>query len=113
MLLWLPSFPLPCADALPLWLHSTAPPPVMFPPIPLVAVDPSDEFECEILCEFEFVDFDFARQFDYGRVFEGGGAWFVGSFESDAVSVEYSDDSSAFHGHLRGQRHRQLCSNRM
>ncbi len=33
----------------------------MFPPIPFVAVDPSDEFEREILREFDFMDFDFAR----------------------------------------------------
>ena len=51
----------------------------MFPPIPLVAVDPSDEFEREILSEFDFMDFDFARQFDFSRVFEGGGARSVGS----------------------------------
>ena len=47
--------------------------------MPLVAVDPSDEFEREILREFDFMDFDFARQFDFSRVFEGGGARSVGS----------------------------------
>ena len=51
----------------------------MFPPIPLVAVDPSDEFERKILCEFDFMDFDFAWQFNFSRVFEGGGDWSVGS----------------------------------
>ena len=85
----------------------------MFPPMPLVAVDPSDEFEREILREFDFMDFDFARQFNFSRVFEGGGDRSVGSFDSNAVSVEYSHDDAARGGYRCRQHRRQRCSNRM
>jgi hypothetical protein len=81
--------------------------------MPLVAVDPSDEFEREILREFDFMDFDFARQFNFSRVFEGGGDRSVGSFDSNAVSVEYSHDDAARGGYRCRQHRRQRCSNRM
>ncbi len=68
----------------------------MFPPPPLVAWDPSDEFEHEILREFAFVDFDFSRLFDFGQVFEGGGGDLsVGSFDSEAVTVNFSNADSS------------------
>jgi hypothetical protein len=82
----------------------------MFPPIPLVAVDPFDEHSHEILREFDFgTDFDFGQEFDFSQEFsfDGGGAWSVGSFDYDAVSVEYSDDGSTCRGCRRGQHRRQ------
>ncbi len=78
-----------------------------------LAVDPSDECEHEILREFDFMDFNFARQFNFSRVFEGGGDRSVGLFDSDAVLVEYSHDGSACGGHRCHQHHRQQHSNCM
>jgi hypothetical protein len=85
----------------------------MFPPIPLVGVDPFYEFERKILHKFNFMDFDFAQQFNFSRVFEGGGDQSVGLFDSNAVSVEYSHDDSARGGHRCRQHRRQQRSNRM
>ena len=87
----------------------------MFPPPPLVASDPSDEFEHEILREFTFMDFDFSRLFDFSRIFEGGGSDLsVGSFDSGAVSVDFSDvDSSSARRERRRRRRKRRSSNRM
>ena len=87
----------------------------MFPPPPLVASDPSDEFEREILREFAFVDFDFSRLFDFSRIFEGGGGDLsVGSFDSGAVSVDFSDvNSSSARRERRRRRRKRRSSNRM
>jgi hypothetical protein len=88
----------------------------MFLPIPLVAVDPFDDYSHKILRKFDFgTDFDFGREFDFSQEFsfDGGGAWSVGSFDYDAVLVEYSDDGSTRRGRCRGQRRRQRRPNRM
>ena len=85
----------------------------MFPPPPLVAWDPSDEFEHEILREFTFVDVNFSQLFDFGQVFEGGGSDLsVGSFNSKAVTVNFSDaNSSSACRERRCRCHKRRSSN--